>query len=205
MDDVFKILIWGIIIFSFLRPLFKKKETPKQSSPSRVAKPDSVSYEHKTAETQPDFSAQNKDDYDILKELEKMFKGDSNIPDQPKPKQVDPYDIYESHEIKDIDLNKINDPRMERSVQDQNPIGYRAAYDNEKDLNRKNKATELGQNRAIDSKTEAEAKNFEKVLAGLHKKSLAQSEFRRKIKNPTTIREYVIFSEILGKPKALRR
>lgn len=205
MDDLFKIIIWGIIIFSFLRPLFKKKETPKQSSSSRDEKPDLVSYEQKTAETQPDTFAQKNDDYDILREIEKMFKGDSNIPDQPKPKQVDPYDIYESHEIKDKDLNKINDPRMEHSVQDQNPIGYRAAYDNEKKLNRKNLATERGQNRAIDAKTETEAKNFEKVLAGLHKKSTVQSEFRKKIKNPTTIREYVIFSEILGKPKALRR
>ena len=205
MDDIFKILIWGIIIFSFLRPLFKKKETPKQTPSLKGEKPNPVSYEQKAAVTQPDTFAQKNDDYDILREIEKMFKGDSNIPDQPKPKQVDPYDIYESHEIKDKDLNKINDPRMERSVQDQNPIGYRAAYDNEKNLNRKNLATERGQNRAIDAKTEAEAKNFEKVLAGLHKKSTAQSEFRRKIKNPTTIKEYVIFSEILGKPKALRR
>jgi hypothetical protein len=28
---------------------------------------------------------------------------------------------------------------------------------------------------------------------------------KSKIKNPSTLKEYIIFSEILGKPKALRR
>ena len=36
-----------------------------------------------------------------------MFKGDLKIPEPQKPKQVDPYDIYQSREIKDKDLDLV--------------------------------------------------------------------------------------------------
>jgi len=45
--------------------------------------------------------------------------------------------------------------------------------------------------------------------ASLDKKDIAFSSIalavKSKMKNPSTLKEYIIFSEILGKPKALRR
>ena len=204
MDDLFKILIWGIIIFSFLRPLFKKKEIPKQTQPSRkdansAGNIDSV--EQSMQKEGVAVTAKN-DEYDILRELENMFKGNMKIPDQPKPKQVDPYDIYQSSEIKDKDLNLVVDKRMQREVQDKNPIGSRKTYD-ETIIERKSISDK--QKRVVDPKIEAGAKEFERVLAGPRKQRAAITDFNRKLKNPRTVREYILFSEILGKPKALRR
>jgi len=199
MDDLFKILIWGLIIFFFLRPLFKKREPEKKNTTTKP-RTDSEAYgDLSTKEPEPAALSNSKEEYDVLRELQNMFKGDLKIPEPQKSKQVYPYDIYESSEIKDKDLSLVNDPRMQREVEDQKPIGYRKTYDN------KNLLTQRELKRVVEAKTDAEAQKFEKVLAGLHKKSVAQSEFIRKIKNPATIREYVIFSEILRKPKALRR
>jgi len=203
MDDLFKILIWGIIIFSFLRPLFKKKQQDK-NIPTTKSRTDSPGYgDLSVKESEPAVLSQKNDDYDILRELQNMFKGNLKIPEQPKPKQVDPYNIYQSREIKDKNLDLVVDKRMQRNVGDQNPIGSRTTYDDNKISDKE--VVVVKRTRVIDSKIEAEAQKFEKVLSGLHKKSIVQSEFIRKIKNPATIREYILFSEILGKPKALRR
>jgi PHP family Zn ribbon phosphoesterase len=210
MDELIKILIWGAIIFFFLKPLFKKP-TPAKKLPTSEPESNSQAYgDLLSKESKPTLSSNSNDQYDILREIETMFKGDTGISQpipsaQQKSKQIDPYDIYESHEIKDKDLSLNNDPRMQREVEDFNPIGYRPTYDDKRNPDRKSLATQRGQKRVVDAQTEAEALKFEKVLAGLHKKSSGQSVFRKKIKNSVSIRDYIIFSEILGKPKALRR
>ena len=205
MDDLFKILIWGLIIFFFLKPLFKKPQPEKKNTGTKPGTDSEPSGSLQAKESATTFQSKNREGYDILEELQNMFKGDLKIPEQPKPRQVDPYDIYESREIKDKDLSMTNDPRMQREVEDFKPIGYRPTYDDKRNLNKKDLAAQRGQKRVIDAQTEAEAEKFEKVLAGLNKKSANKNEFRRKIKNPTSIKDYIIFSEILGKPKALRR
>jgi hypothetical protein len=58
----------------------------------------------------------------------------------------------------------------------------------------------------VDSAVEEKAKQFEKLLAKPVQpvKSVAAS-IKTKLNNPQNIREYIVISEILGKPKALRR
>ena len=203
MDDLFQYLIYGIIIISFLSSFFKKKEPPKQTPVPRTQKPDSFSYQQST-KVEPDVIVQKKDDYDILRELENMFKGNLPIPDQQKPKQAPQYDEYNSREIKDKDLDLVVDKRVLREVEDKNPIGSRPTFD-EKMFDRKTVLDKQRQTRVVDPKIEAGAKAFERVLAGPRKQRAAVSDFNRKLKNPRTVREYILFSEILGKPKALRR
>jgi hypothetical protein len=205
MDDLFQYLIYGIIIISFLSSFFKKKEQPKQTPLPKVKQPDSSSYQQKSTKAETEIAAQKKDEYDILRELENMFKGNVKIPEQPKPKQVDPYDIYQASEIKDKDLNLEVDKRLQRSVQDQSPIGSRTTYDEKKTYDRKNVPSNQKPNRAIDPRIEQGAKEFERILASTRNRKAAVTEFNRKLKNPRTVREYILFSEILGKPKALRR
>ena len=59
---------------------------------------------------------------------------------------------------------------------------------------------------SVDSSIEKKAAMFE---ASLDTKDLTYSSIalrvKSKMKNPSTLKEYIIFSEILGKPKALRR
>jgi len=204
MDDLFQYLIYGIIIISFLSSFFKKKEPPKQTPLPRSQKPDSISYQQQSIKVEPDMIAQKKDDYDILRELENMFKGNLPIPEQQKAKPAPQYDEYNSREIKDKDLDLVVDKRIQREVEDKNPIGSRATFD-EKMFDRKTVLDKQRQTRTVDPRIETGAKAFERVLAGPLKQRAAISDFNRKLKNPRTVREYILFSEILGKPKALRR
>lgn len=205
MDNILEILIFAIIIYSFLSPLFKKKEQQKKTPLPRNNQYGSAgtadSVEQSMAKEGMAVSEKN-DDYDILRELENMFKGGLKIPEQPKPKQVDSYDIYQSHEIKDKNLDLVVDKRMQRDVEDKNPIGARKTYD-EKITGRRDYS--IRQSKIIDPKIELGAAEFERVLAGPRKQRAAIVEFNRKLKNSSSIKEYILFSEILGKPKALRR
>ena len=131
MDDIFKILIWGIIIFSFLRPLFKKRQTDNKT---RAAKPkdDNTQFGDSSVKEYESVPPPTKnDEYDILKEIENMFKGNVGAPQQQqtKPKRTDNYDVYESSEIQDKDLSLTQDPRMQRNVEDEKPRSYRSTYD----------------------------------------------------------------------------
>jgi hypothetical protein len=204
MDDLFQYLIYGIIIISFLSSFFKKKEQPKQTPLPKVKQPDSISYQQKSRSVEPEVIAKKNAEYDILRELENMFKGNLNIPEQQKPKQVDSYDIYQSREIKDKDIDLVVDERMQQSVEDMNPIGSRGTYDN-KNVSRKSITDRQAQPRIINPIIEDQAKEFERVLAGPLQQRTTVTEFNRKLKNPSTVREYILFSEILGKPKAQRR
>jgi hypothetical protein len=202
MDDLFQYLIWGIIIFSFLSSFFKKKEPPKQSPLPKAKQPDAVSYTKQQSDVERIAVSQKQDEYDILRELENLFKGEIKTPAPQKQKQVDPYDIYESSEIKDKDLDLVVDKRMQQKIE------QRRASDSN---TRTDRSIPQGQTRwerkktIVDPKIEESAKEFERVLAGPKQQRATITEFNRKLKNPRTVREYILFSEILGKPKALRR
>jgi hypothetical protein len=207
MDDLFQYLIYGVIIFSFLSSFFKKKEPPKQTPQKPAQKPESISYQQRNAKVEPDIIAQKNDEYDILRELESLFKGEVNLPQQQRPKQI-PNEEYADHKIEDKNLEIITDRRTLRNV-DQNPsVEYKQSveernYIEPKGTVEQNKWTK--KKSKIDPKVEASAREFEKVLAGPRKQRAAITDFNRKLKNPSTVREYILFSEILGKPKALRR
>jgi hypothetical protein len=207
MDDLFQYLIYGIIIFSFLSSFFKKKEPPKQTPSTRTKQPDSVSYSKQQTDVGRVTASQKQDEYDILRELENMFKGEVSLPPKQSPKQTQ-YEEYAEHKIEDKNLETISDRRTLRNV-DQNPsIEFKQSveernYIEPKGTVEQNKWTK--KKSKIDPKIEASAKEFEKVLAGPRKQRAAISDFNRKLKNPSTVREYILFSEILGKPKALRR
>lgn len=204
MDDLFQYLIYGVLIFSFLSSFFKKKEPPKQTPLPKVKPPESVSYPRQTSEVDRVTVSQKNDEYDILRELENLFKGEIKTPVPQRQKQVDPYDVYESNEIKDKDLDLVIDKRMQRNVEDMRPIGSRETYDT-KNVSRRSVTDRQAQPKIISPKIEEQAKEFERVLAGPKQQRATVTEFNRKLKNPRTVREYILFSEILGKPKALRR
>ncbi|HQJ46813.1 MAG TPA: hypothetical protein PK195_09230, partial [Ignavibacteriaceae bacterium] len=81
------------------------------------------------------------------------------------------------------------------------PIGFRETYDDKKT----SRKAVLRQSRTVSPKIEADAKKFEKLLSDKSKQKTEINNFNLRLKNHTAIREYILFSEILGKPKALRR
>lgn len=214
MDDLFQYLIWGIIIFSFLSSFFKKKEQPKPPLPGTKPKT-TVAYPKQESNVDYTAAAKKQDEYDILRELENLFKDEIKIPQtnqQQNTRQSEEY--YSRHEIKDKDLELEDDKRTQRYIEKNQPVENRISIEEKGTLENKGsleKLTTLEQLSLenLKSKTEARIESnataFERVLAGPRKQRAAITEFNRKLKNPSTVREYILFSEILGKPKALRR
>ena len=186
MDNVFEILIYIIIIISFLSSIFKKREKPKQP-PVKTSQHEEY-YEPEVSVSQP----QQKAEYDILKEIEDFFKVEGEqtpkeIPVPVKPEQRKMTKIEEEH-VKDEDWHTTT---SSEHVAD--------------DWERKKEEVREKTSR-IDSRIEKQAAVFEESLvkARLNKNKIITSVISN-LKHPATLKEYIIFSEIIGKPKALRR
>lgn len=188
MDNVFEILIYLIIIISFLSGLLKKKDKKKRPPVQRPQTQEPADREVTVARTSP------KEEYDILKELEDFFKvggpeaetGQS----QPIPSPV------ESAESVDFDEHVQSDEWHQ-------PTASEHRYTNIW----KEKQSELsGKKSKIDSGVEEQAAKFEKQLK---KKKTAASEISKKIRNklqdPASLKDYIVISEIMAKPKAFRK
>ncbi len=134
---------------------------------------------------------QRKEEYDVLRELEDFFKVGEESTRQQIPVPVPP------------EQPKI--PNMEEHVRTDS---WHAKTESEHYVNEwERKKSEVKKIiSSVDSSIEKKAALFE---ASLDKKDATFSSIalavKSKMKNPSTLKEYIIFSEILGKPKALRR
>lgn len=185
MDNIFEILIYLLIIISFLSGILKKKDKKKGSPVQRPQNQEPVEREATVLPTP------QKAEYDILKEIEDFFKvGEEEIDtSQPQSTTQTTSEIdYEEH----IESDKWHQPT---------PSEHKYAdvwKDKQKEL--------LGKKSEIDSSTEEQAVRFEKYLK---KKQTAASEISKKIRSkltdPASLKDYIVIAEIMGKPKAFRR
>lgn len=206
MDDIFSYIIYAIIIISFLSSFLKKKEPVKQSPlPKNDESRNKLESSGYTSANDPNRSQGKGDSFDILKELEKVFNSDFKIPEPQKPQPTDPYDDYRSTAIKDKDLSQTIDPRLQREVEDYKPIGYRPTLDSRQQTDTRRISSLSSTKQATDSKTALEELDKSILLAEQKSKKQISRNFAIKLKSPATLKEYILFSEILGKPKALRR
>ena len=183
MDNIFEILIYVIIIISFLSSIFKKKKQQQQKPPVRQPQTDKT-YQTEVAVPQTG----KKEEYDILRELEDFFKvGEEQIP-IPAPQQQSKIPEMEEHTQKDSWHS---------------PTASEHSYTNEWE---RKKAEVKQKTSQVDSGIEKQAAKFEESLTKAKTfTSETASLIKTKIKNPSTLKEYIIFSEILGRPKAMRR
>jgi hypothetical protein len=186
MDNVFEILIYLIIIISFLSSIFKKRQKPQQRPQQRPQRDNYEQQDVAVSETQ------SKEDYDVLKEIEDFFKVGSEQYQQGKRVPVERESLETDYRIEET-------PTTETLPTTSAAETFRNEIDKQRE--------ELKIKRAmVDSAVEEKAKQFEKLLATPVQpvKSVA-STIKTKLSNPQNISEYIVFSEILGKPKALRR
>ncbi|NWG28010.1 MAG: hypothetical protein HXY48_05685 [Ignavibacteriaceae bacterium] len=188
MDNVFEILIYLIIIISFLSSIFKKKQQPQKKPP--VQQPHQEDYYHTEQVEVSAPQSERKEDYDILRELEDFFKvGDESAAQKvPVPQQpADSVPTLDEH----TKSESWQTPTSSEHVTDE--------WERKKSEVKKIIAS-------VDSSIEKKAAMFEESLEKHEPvySSIALS-VKSKMKNPSTLKEYIIFSEILGKPKALRR
>jgi hypothetical protein len=186
MDNIFEILIYGLIIISFLSGLFRKKDKKKRPPVQNEQTQEPIEREATVAQTQ------QKPEYDILKEIEDFFKvegqetGSQQTQTGP-PQNVEPVE-FEEH----IQSDTWHQPT--------------ASEHKYTDVWKEKQKELLDKKSKIDSGTEEQAVKFEKYLK---KKQTAASEISKKIRskltNPASLKDYIVISEIMAKPKAFRR
>jgi len=187
MDNVFEILIYVIIIISFLSSIFKKKKQQQQKPPARQTQPEEY---YQTEVSVP--QSKTKEEYDILKELEDFFKVGSEIPGREKTVATQ---SKEPEQMTQSDEHALDESQHTPTVSEHTFDDW------------EHKKTEVKKRVArVNTGIEEQAAKFEESL--VKKKSVASdisNMIRIRLKQPSSLKEYIIFSEILGKPKALRR
>jgi hypothetical protein len=183
MDDVFQILIYLLIIISFIAPIFKKKNQNKNSQPSPRQRSPLQNDILENSKTEIAVTESKQTDYDVLKELENFFK----VGSEEKTGTADNQNInYEGQQPEPQIVPKLR--------------GYQSIWD-------KKKAEVESVVKSLDKKIEDQAKQFQEETA-YQKKSLANDfaiRLKKNIREPATLKEYILFAEIIGKPKSLRR
>lgn len=184
MDNFFEILIYIIIIVSFLSSILKKKKQQQQRPAPKPQEEEYPQAEVSATQTQP------KEEYDILKEIEDFFKVGEESTEQKESYSVAQPETITSAGETTRGEGWHEETKSEHVVDD---------WERKKSEVKKIVA-------GVDSSIEKKAALFEKSLDRKVSEYTALAELiGSKIKNPATLKEYIIFSEILGKPKALRR
>lgn len=185
MDNIFEILIYLFIIFTFLSSIFKKKKPKTQKPESQVPRQREevdVSYSPEM-EIEPSITkSSSTDEYDVLKELEQFFKVGEP---KPLPQQID------------VEQKKKTAEESWRSKTESEHV-----YE---DIWEKKRREIASKNKEMDSSTFSQASKFEGLLK--EKKTYSsefQNNIKQRIKQPVSLKEYIVISEILGKPKALK-
>jgi hypothetical protein len=216
MDNFFQILIYLVIIIAFLNSLFKKRDKDKTPPrPSNSPNPDnrnsysSAGYERK--------GQQNSSD--ILKEIEGLFKGETSYTNEQKMEQ----DI-EKAEMRKVPVEEHVEDKEWHTEDKQWHEENKEWHSEEKEWHSESaewheetlsdhqmdqswhRITPFKRTVKVDKTIEKEAERFEQLLA--QKQDEENSAWRDLSKNlfsSSSLKEYIVFSEILGKPKYLRR
>ncbi len=212
MDSGFlTILFYLFIIVIFLSSLFKKKPqgTQGKQTPRQPGSPgNNPYYGNRDGYNNPvnrntnNSTVSGDENNEILEEIENLFnKGNQTggpqevKQDAPVAKKETKIESYTSGTQKNYgegipdEYSRWPGSGMGKTVQ----TAVRDFGKVEKDL------------KQIDAKIEEEARLFEQLLNKKEEENYLIKNLREKLKDPQSLKEYIVFNEILGKPKALRR
>jgi hypothetical protein len=197
MDNFFDILIYILIIAIFLSSLFRKKKVPpKEGAEGTQRRPGPDNRPVTKVETTSTTPKQDSGEveFDLFKEFENFL---NPVETKPKPQQTEQTPPVQ--EMKKTREDYI--PVPEKSFHEETASEHTYVDKWER------KKKEIDQRKkTINSKIEKEATQFEELLKKDERTGEKLiSSFNKKFKDASSLREYVIFSEILGKPKALKR
>lgn len=193
MDNFFEILIYLFIIVTFLSSIFKKKKPVPKKPEARVPQQREevdMSYSPEQEMQPTSVKSSSSDEYDILKELEQFFKvGEPQQKPAPKPQPKIPPTRVE---------------QKKKTVED----SWRTRTDSEhkyEDIWEKKSRDVAQRQKDVDSLTSRQAAKFEEMLNVKKVYSTAfERNIKKRLKHPSSLKEYIVISEILGKPKALK-
>lgn len=182
MDNFFEIIIYLFIFFSLISSLFGKKKKKGEIPPSsqtgqRTQAPQPV----QTRQEPVTVSKTEDEDYDILREIENLFKMENEEPEKPKKEIPKPVQREMPQQKQRVERTRIETEK-----------NYKSKFDDYKKP-------------VLDKKIEEQALLFEK---NFYKKSDSNSfilDLRRKLRDPKTLKDAVVFAEIIGKRGSSRR
>jgi hypothetical protein len=195
MDNIFEYLIYGFIIISFISSFFKKKKKislPEEQSHQTLLQRTDIT-EDKFIDIPPS-QEPKAEEYDILKGIESFF--DVGQSQQTQKKVHTDKEMYEGAKDRENYM-----PVPEKSFHTLTASEH--TFTDPWDVKRK-ELEKREMNLSPEIKKQASA--YEESL--IIKDSAATGIIRginERLKNPTSLKEYIIISEIIGKPKALKR
>ncbi len=189
MEDIFEILIYLFIIVSFVSSFIKKKK--KQQIPkSQISNVDSGQIPIKKVE----LNAAEEQQIDIFKDLEKFFQvGDTQ---KKTPKEHNDEEMYEGAEGR-VDYKVVPEKSFHKRTSSEHTFvdpWEMKRMEIEKQTSKINKSIE------------EKALKFEKYLQ-IEETAATQisKQIRSRFANPASLKDYIIISEIMGKPRALNK
>jgi hypothetical protein len=193
MDNLFEYLIYGFIIISFISSFFKKKKRlPKEPSDQTPLQRTDI-MENKIIDIPPS-QEPKAEEYNILKEIESFF--DVGQPQQTEKEVHSDKKMYEGAKDRE---NYIPVPEKSFHTLTESEHTFTDPWElKRKELEKKKEK--------LSPEVERWASAYEESL--IRKDSAATGiikDIKERIKNPTSLKEYIIISEIIGKPKALKR
>lgn len=180
MDNFFQVLFILFIIFSFLAPLFKKKPEEQQKKRQQQAADDNSN----SSTSQPSYSTPSERDkvnYDILKEIEGMFN---------QPAESTPVEKQTVSETAETEEENYKSPEWHEPSKSEGSL--------DKEWHRPTTLVDYEKEKEF---MDEKAKEFEKLLNKKKEVNIVARNIRNLIRNPETLKEYIVISEILGKPK----
>lgn len=212
MDSSFlTILFYILIIVVFLSSLFKKKPqgTQEKQAPNEPGSSgnnpyygNGGGYNNPVNRNTNNSTAGGDEHNEILDEIENLFNKGTRSPDMQEKK---PEVIVERKQTKIETYTR----EAQGEYQSEVPEEYSKWPGSGMGQTVQTAAKEFGKVekdlKQIDSKIEEEARLFEQLLNKQEEENYFMKNFREKFKEPQTLREYIVFNEILRKPKALRR
>lgn len=186
MEDLFEVLIYLFIIVSFLSSIFKKKGKPKSTKSGQPYKPPVQTYSRpKTPQ---------EEEYDILREIENMFKTESSPA------------VQQQESAYDEESPAVSSEHTKTSEWKTPTYSEHSKTDSEH--SRESRETEKSLSEArreiVSEKIISQAELFEQ---NLRQKSQVRTDsvhlILQKLRRPESIKDYIVVSEIIGKPKSL--
>ena len=182
MDNLFEVLFILFLIFSFLAPLFKKK--PENNKPVEKKEPPDSNYQT-DSQTANSYEEKGQEDYDILREIEGMFNknAESGTPEEKE--------MTVMQQATEADENAGLVTTAEKKLE-------KEEHTEQKEWHRLTDKTDYSREDAL---LQEEAKRFEQSLKPKEEIDIVKQNIFTTIKNPESLKEYFVISEILGKPK----
>ncbi len=196
MDNFIEILIYLFIIVSFVNSFVKKKKKKEEKD-----KADAMQ-KAQTETTEPVFEERQQEPAgkDILEEIQNLFKPpNENTGEEPKSAFEDLWktESYDEH-YEEAEYHKPTTTEHEVTVSEHMPTYSEHTISREKHSYEKEELPE-------ESKMESLMEDHHQIACNDEQSNSYIRILKNELKERDLLKKYVLISEILGKPKALRR